>query len=63
LIELMFVFKSVWQDKSGFYYMFGFLSVVGFILMIAVVEVTIVAVYLQLCAEVSSPRKFAFENC
>jgi transmembrane 9 superfamily protein 2/4 len=53
LIELMFVFKSVWQDKSGFYYMFGFLSVVGFILMIAVVEVTIVAVYLQLCAEVS----------
>lgn len=53
LIELMFVFKSVWQDKSGYFYMFGFLSVTGLILMIAVVEVTIVAVYLQLCAEVS----------
>ncbi|KAF2668307.1 endomembrane protein 70 [Microthyrium microscopicum] len=51
LIELMFVFKSLWVDKSGFYYMFGFLSVVGVILILSVVEVTIVAVYLQLCAE------------
>jgi transmembrane 9 superfamily protein 2/4 len=53
LIELMFVFKSVWLDKSGFYYMFGFLAFVGFILMVVVVESTIVVVYLQLCAEVS----------
>lgn len=52
-IELMFVFKSLWLDKSGYYYVFGFLSVVGTITVVTVVEVTIVAVYLQLCAEVS----------
>lgn len=53
LIELMYVFQSLWLDKSGFYYMFGFLAFVGLILMIVVMEVTIVVVYLQLCAEVS----------
>jgi transmembrane 9 superfamily member 2/4 len=53
LIELMFVFKSLWLDKSGFYYMFGFLAFVGFILLVVVIESTIVVVYLQLCAEVS----------
>jgi transmembrane 9 superfamily member 2/4 len=53
LIELMYVFKSLWLDKSGFYYMFGFLAFVCLILIIAVVEVSIVVVYLQLCAEVS----------
>ena len=53
-IELLFVFKSLWQDKSGYYYVFGFLAVVSVILMITVIEVTIVATYLQLCSEVSS---------
>ena len=24
-IELLFVFRSIWQDKSGYYYVFGFL--------------------------------------
>lgn len=52
-IELMFVFQSVWQDKSGYYYVFGFLSVVSTILIITVSEVTIIATYLQLCTEVS----------
>jgi transmembrane 9 superfamily member 2/4 len=52
-IELMFVFKSMWQDKSGYYYVFGFLSVVSAILIITVSEVTIVATYIQLCSEVS----------
>lgn len=52
-IELMFVFKSVWQDKSGYYYVFGFLSVVSTILIITVSEVTIIATYLQLCTEVN----------
>ena len=51
-IELMFVFKSLWQDKSGYYYVFGFLSVVSAILMITVSEVTIIATYIQLCSEV-----------
>ncbi|TKA62432.1 hypothetical protein B0A49_09322, partial [Cryomyces minteri] len=50
-VELLFVFKSLWQDKSGYYYMFGFLAVVSLILILTVVEVTIVAVYIQLCSE------------
>ncbi|KAJ4358116.1 uncharacterized protein N0V89_002695 [Didymosphaeria variabile] len=50
-IELMFVFKSLWLDKSGYYYMFGFLSVVGVILGVTVVEVAVVATYVQLCVE------------
>lgn len=51
-IELMFVFKSLWQDKSGYYYVFGFLSVVSTILIITISEVTIIATYIQLCSEV-----------
>lgn len=51
-IELLFVFRSLWQDKSGYYYVFGFLAVVSTILILAVVETTIIAVYIQLCSEV-----------
>ena len=51
-IELMFVFQNLWQDKSGFYYMYGFLAVVSALLVVTVVEVTIVAVYWQLSSEV-----------
>ncbi|KAI0478911.1 Nonaspanin [Xylariaceae sp. FL0804] len=50
-IELLFVFQSMWQDKSGYYYVFGFLSVVSLILIITVAEVTVVTVYVQLCSE------------
>lgn len=50
-IELLFVFQSVWQDKSGYYYVFGFLAVVSAILLATVAEVTVVAVYVQLCSE------------
>ncbi|OKL61532.1 hypothetical protein UA08_03315 [Talaromyces atroroseus] len=50
-IELLFVFKNLWQDKSGYYYVFGFLSVVSTILIVTVSEVTIIATYNQLCAE------------
>lgn len=50
-IELLFVFRSIWQDKSGYYYVFGFLSVVSLVCIVTVVEVTIVATYIQLCAE------------
>ncbi|KAL2200361.1 endomembrane protein 70 [Corynascus similis CBS 632.67] len=49
-IELLFVFQSVWQDKSGYYYVFGFLAIASAILVVAVAEVAVVAVYLQLCA-------------
>jgi hypothetical protein len=54
-IELLFVFKNLWQDKSGYYYVFGFLSVVSTILIVTVSEVTIIATYNQLCAEVTLP--------
>ncbi|KAG8533779.1 uncharacterized protein KY384_001520 [Bacidia gigantensis] len=50
-IELLFVFRSIWQDKSGYYYVFGFLSVVSFVNIVTVIEVTIVSTYVQLCAE------------
>jgi transmembrane 9 superfamily protein 2/4 len=50
-IELLFVFQSVWQDKSGYYYVFGFMAVVSAILLLTVAEVTVVTIYIQLCAE------------
>jgi transmembrane 9 superfamily member 2/4 len=50
-IELLFVFQSMWQDKSGYYYVFGFLSVVSVILMLTIAEVTIVTIYIKLCSE------------
>lgn len=50
-IELLFVFRSLWQDKSGYYYVFGFLTVVSIVNIVTVIEVTIVATYIQLCAE------------
>lgn len=50
-IELLFVFRSIWQDKSGYYYVFGFLSVVSLVCLVTIIEVTIVATYIQLCAE------------
>ncbi|KAL8731965.1 MAG: hypothetical protein Q9166_003097 [cf. Caloplaca sp. 2 TL-2023] len=50
-IELLFVFRSLWQDKSGYYYVFGFLSIVSLVGILTVVEVTIVAIYIMLCQE------------
>ena len=50
-IELLFVFQSVWQDKSGYYYVFGFMAVVSSILLLTVAEVTVVTIYVQLCSE------------
>ncbi|KKA18581.1 Multispanning membrane protein [Rasamsonia emersonii CBS 393.64] len=56
-IELLFVFKNLWQDKSGYYYVFGFLSVVCAILIVTVSEVTIIATYSQLCSELLGLRR------
>lgn len=50
-IELLFVFQSMWQDKSGYYYVFGFLAVVSTILILTIAEVTVVTIYVQLCSE------------
>lgn len=65
-IELLFLFKNLWQDKSGYYYVFGFLSVVSTVLLVTVVEVTIIATYSQLCSEVSSlpfpPESVSFSS-
>lgn len=52
-VELLFVFKNMVQDKSGYYYVFGYLSVVCTIMIITVSEVTVIATYYQLCAEVN----------
>lgn len=48
-IELFFIMKSIWQDE--YYYMFGFLGLVGIILIVTTVEITIVITYFQLCGE------------
>ncbi|OJD16598.1 hypothetical protein AJ78_03238 [Emergomyces pasteurianus Ep9510] len=50
-VELLFVFKNLLQDKSGYYYVFGYLSVVCTILMVTIAEVTIIAAYCQLSSE------------
>ncbi|EPE27877.1 hypothetical protein GLAREA_04668 [Glarea lozoyensis ATCC 20868] len=50
-IELLYVFQSLWQDKSGYYYVFGFLSVVSVILILTIAEVTVVTIYIKLCSE------------
>lgn len=50
-IELIFVFKSLWQDKSTYYYMFGFLGLIAGVLLLTVMEISIVATYFLLCAE------------
>lgn len=54
-IELLFVFKSLWQDKSGYYYMYGFLALIAGINVVTVIEITIVTTYFQLCSEVFPP--------
>jgi transmembrane 9 superfamily protein 2/4 len=51
LVELMFVIKSLWLDKSGYYYAFGFTGVVSVVLAVTVVEVTVVRTYFLLCSE------------
>lgn len=53
-IELTIAFNSMWQEKTSLYYMYGFLAVVCVVLVLTVMETSIVAIYLQLCHEVSS---------
>jgi len=50
-IELLFVFKSLYLDKSSYYYVFGFLSIVSALLTVTVAETVIITTYIQLCAE------------
>ncbi|KAH6642967.1 endomembrane protein 70 [Boeremia exigua] len=50
-VELTFVVKSLWIDKTTYYYAFGFMGIVSAVLTVTVVEVTIVATYFLLCSE------------
>jgi transmembrane 9 superfamily protein 2/4 len=59
-IELMFVFQGLWGDKTGYYYVFGFMGIVSIILVVTVVEVTILATYVLLCSEVRQPYSLYF---
>lgn len=47
-IELIFIYRSVWLEKTSFYYMYGFLLFTILLLSIVVIETVIVAVYLSL---------------
>lgn len=50
-IELLFVFKSLYLDKSSYYYVFGFLSIISALLTITVAETVLISTYLLLNAE------------
>ncbi|KIW11273.1 hypothetical protein PV08_10573 [Exophiala spinifera] len=50
-IELIFVFKSLYLDKSSYYYVFGFLSIISALLSVTIAETVIITTYIQLCAE------------
>ena len=47
-VELLFVFNSVWLEKTTFYYMYGFLFITTLMLFIIIIELTIVLVYVSL---------------
>lgn len=47
-VELLFIFNSVWLEKTTFYYMYGFLFATTVILTIVIAESTVVAVYTSL---------------
>lgn len=48
-IEVFFILSSIWLHQ--FYYIFGFLALVFFILIVTCAEITIVMCYFQLCSE------------
>ncbi|KAF3049597.1 hypothetical protein E8E11_009354 [Didymella keratinophila] len=50
-VELMFVVKSLWVDKTTYYYAFGFAGIVSVLLAITVIEAALVSTYFLLCSE------------
>uniref|UniRef100_A0A7S0GAF1 Transmembrane 9 superfamily member n=1 Tax=Proboscia inermis TaxID=420281 RepID=A0A7S0GAF1_9STRA len=48
-VELFFILASVWMDQ--YYYVFGFLLLVFFILVATCAEITVLFCYFQLCGE------------
>lgn len=53
-VELIYFFRQTLVDKSGYYYLYGYLAMVSGILLVVIAEVSIIVTYSQLCAEVSS---------
>jgi transmembrane 9 superfamily protein 2/4 len=50
-VELASLFKSLWQEKSGYYYMYGFVALVFVVLVVTVMEMSILTTYFQLNSE------------
>ncbi|EFQ97289.1 transmembrane 9 superfamily protein member 4 [Nannizzia gypsea CBS 118893] len=50
-VELVFLFRNMLQDKGGYYYVFGYLSIVGLLTLLSIAEVAIITTYTLLCAE------------
>lgn len=50
-VELIYVYHSLWEDKSDYYYVYGFLALVSMVLIVTVIEMSIVATYFQLNSE------------
>lgn len=48
-VELFFIMTSLWMDQ--YYYVFGFTLIVFIILLVTCIEITVLMVYYQLCAE------------
>ena len=48
-VELYFIMKSIWLEQ--YYYMYGFLAIVGIILVVTTAEISIILTYFQLCSE------------
>ncbi|CAH2445855.1 cellular adhesion and filamentous growth protein [Komagataella phaffii CBS 7435] len=46
-VELLFIFRSLWLEKSTYYYMYGFLFVTVGLLCIVIVETAIIATFLS----------------
>ncbi|ODV93190.1 hypothetical protein PACTADRAFT_51808, partial [Pachysolen tannophilus NRRL Y-2460] len=47
-VELVFIFKSVFLEKTSFYYMYEFLVATIILLIVVIIEITIVSIYLAL---------------
>lgn len=47
-VDLLFIFNSVWLEKTTFYYMYGFLLCTMFLLAVVVGETAIVGTYISL---------------
>ena len=52
-VELFFILSSIWMDQ--YYYVYGFLILVGVILVLTCAEITVVLLYFQVSVTVVQP--------